>query len=114
MSIQQSVNQGISLASLLYTQSPMFKSGVEKRQLQIEANRRMKAEAAARTEAERTNYEESVAAYQYEQEQEQGYFASESEKMAQKAQSHMGEKQAVKQRHFKNKSLRQKKKHGVI
>lgn len=167
--IQQAINQGLSLAALVYSQTPGFKTkahiqqikgegakvnkviaatendtspeGIKARTAAIERGKELSEERFAIDPSKKTfeqlkqniayaekvdsrltgeelaqkeAYTESLAAYEDEQAQEQKYFASESEKMAQRAQSHMAEKQHTKQRNYKNKSLRQKKKHGVI
>lgn len=167
--IQQSINQGLSLAALVYSQTPGFKQsariqrikgegakinkiiaategdtspeGIKARTAAIERGKELSEERFAidpsqktftqfkqniayaqaidtretpEEMAQREAYEESIAQYEQEQAQEQGYFTSEAEKMAQRAQLHMATRQSTKQRTYKNKSLRQKKKHGVI
>lgn len=141
--IQQAINKGLSLAALVYSQTPAFKKGVRMQELKKEGSKVRKtidatkgdtsAEAVkARTEAvekgkqiaeEMFNTSPSKKTFaQYKQAAEYSEPAlsepaapsSTPEIMAQRAQEHMATKQTTKQRNFKNKSLRQKKKHGVI
>lgn len=167
--IQQAINQGLSLAALVTTQTQGYKTkariqqikgegarinrviqatasdtspeGIEARTAAINKGKELSAERFALDPSQRTfaQYRQNIAyaqaadtrltpeeeaeqlarqeayeAYEQEYAQEQEYLASQAGQMAQRAQMHMAEKQHVKQRQFKNKSLRQKKKHGVI
>lgn len=163
--IQQAINQGLSLAALVTTQTQGYKTksriqqikgegarinrviqatasdtspeGMKARTAAIEKGKELSAERFALDPSQRTfaQYKQNIAyaeaadtrltpeqeeeqlayeAAQEEYEQEQEYLASQAGQMAQRAQEHMATKQKTKQRQFKNKSLRQKKKHGVI
>lgn len=141
--IQQAINKGLSLAALVYSQTPAFKKGVRMQELKKEGSKVRKTIAATegdgsaeatkiRTEAvekgkqiaeemfitdpsEKTYAQYKQAAEYSEPELSEPVAPSSTpEIMAQRAQEHMAEKQTIKQRNFKNKSLRQKKKHGVI
>jgi hypothetical protein len=141
--IQQAINKGLSLAALVYSQTPAFKKGVRMQELKKEGSKVRKTIAAtegdtsseavkARTEAiekgkqvaeemfntnpSKKTFEQykQAAAYAEPAGSEPVAPSSAPEVMAQRAQEHMAEKQTIKQRNFKNKSLRQKKKHGVI
>lgn len=167
--IQQAINQGLSLAALVTTQTQGYKTksriqqikgegarinrviqatasdtspeGIETRTAAIEKGKELSAERFAldpsqktfaqykqniayaqsldtretpEEYAERLAYEEGRELAEQEYAQEQEYFASQAGQMAQRAQEHMAMRQTTKQRQFKNKSLRQKKKHGVI
>lgn len=104
--IQQAINKGLSLAALVYSHTPAFKKGVRKTIPATEGDTSSET-VKARTEA--VEKEKQVAEYS-----EPATPSSTPEVMSQRAQEHMAEKQTIKQRNFKNKSLRQKKKHGVI
>lgn len=102
--IQQAINKGLSLAALVYSQTPAFKKGVRKQELKKEGSKVRKPVDAPEAEPETSEPGQPEPATP----------SSTPEVMAQRAQEHMTEKQTIKQRNFKNKSLRQKKKHGVI
>lgn len=108
--IQQAINKGLSLAALVYSHTPAFKKGVRRQELKKEGSK-------ARTEAAEKGKQVAVYSEPTGSEPLQPEPVAPSstpEVMAQRAQEHMAEKQTIKQRNFKNKSLRQKKKHGVI
>lgn len=109
--IQQAINKGLSLAALVYSHTPAFKKGVRKK---IPATEGDTSSETVKARTEEVEKEKQVAEYAEPALSEPATPSSTPEIMSQRAQEHMAEKQTIKQRNFKNKSLRQKKKHGVI
>lgn len=95
----------------MYSHTPAFKKGVRKTTPATEGDT---SSETVKAQTEAVEKEKQVAEHSEQANPEPATPNSTPEVMAQRAQEHMAEKQTIKQRNFKNKSLRQKKKHGVI